>query len=311
MFRTSSRGPRGFTLVELLVVIAIIGVLIALLLPAVQQAREAARRMQCSNNLKQIGLALHNYHDTFQSFPPSAVKEKLQDGSGNDQALVWSGFLLPQIEQGVLWDQITGMGFALNWEDDGVNEQVLRTRLTAYECPSSPDVNEIWNDGEATDRRRGSYGTVVSGTVGYNIAERTANGENKHYLDDGGYNHARHNGAFPMQNHTTSFRDIVDGTTNTFFIGERYRNRVSMRNYIYVGTPTGQDEHARWAGSTGIQLNSLDTGAVGFAGFHSPHPGGAQFLLGDGATRFVSENIDRYIFACYGTRAGGETAQLP
>ncbi len=307
---------RGFTLVELLVVIAIIGVLVALLLPAVQQAREAARRMQCSNNLKQMGIALHNYHDTHGAFPPACVKEKIGDGSGNEQALLWSGLILPQIEQGALADQIQGKGFQLNWVDGGQNEQVLRVKLPAYECPSSPDSSELWTDEisgdqRITERPRGSYGAVVTGTVGYNIDQREVNGENKHHMDDGIPNHVRHNGAFSPQNRSTSFRDITDGTSNTLMIGERYRNKISNRNYNYVGAVKSQDEHARFAGSTGIQLNSLDQGVQGFAGFHSGHPGGALFVLGDGATRFVTENIDRYIYAAYGTRNGGESAQLP
>ncbi len=302
---------RAFTLVELLVVIAIIGVLVALLLPAVQAAREAARRMQCSNNLKQMGLAIHNYHDTNGSFPPSAIKGKVGDGSGSAQALVWGGSILPYIEQRNMFDQIQGKGFAINWADDGVNEQILRTKLPAYQCPSSPDSSQPWDDGGATGRHRASYGCVVSGTVGYTISSKATNGESKHHMDDGGQLHARHNGPFLMQNLTTTFGDITDGSSNTLFIGERYRNKATNRNYIAIGTPSGQDEHARWAGSTGIQLNTLDTGTQGFAGFHSAHSGGAQFALGDGSVRLLSENIDRYVYACLGTRSGAEPVQLP
>jgi prepilin-type N-terminal cleavage/methylation domain-containing protein len=314
---TFHKARIGFTLVELLVVIAIIGVLVALLLPAVQQAREAARRMQCSNNLKQIGLALHNYHDTHNAFPPSVIKEMLQDAGGNQNSLVWSGLILPQIEQNALWDQIQGKGFGLIWNDGGVNQLVLQTRLTAFECPSSPDSSEPWTDEGIANRPRGNYGCVLSGTVGYNAAppmnnaHGTPNSENKHHMDDGGMAHPRHNGPFMMQNRSTRFADIVDGTSNTAFIGERYRRRIGNRNYIYIGTPRGQDEHARWGGSTGIQLNSLDQGTTGFAGFHSAHPGGALFALGDGSTRFLPENMDRFIMAAAGTRNGGESVQLP
>ncbi len=308
----SMQHKRGFTLVELLVVIAIIGVLIALLLPAVQQAREAARRMQCSNNLKQLGIALHNYHDTFLKFPPAAIKEMQQDTSGqSQQAMVWSGFVLPQIEQGALYDQITGMGFGIVWDDDANNEDVLRVRLDAFECPSSPDTGQVFDDGNVTDRPRGSYGVVVSGTVGYTISSNSTNGESKHHMDDGGVGHSRHNGPFYYQNVSTNFRDITDGTSNTLFVGERYSDKISNRAHIYVGTANGQDSHCKWGGSTGIQLNTLDSGSAGMAGFHSAHPGGALFLLGDGATRFVSENIDRLTYASMGTRNGGEVAQLP
>ncbi len=309
--RKASVPKRAFTLVELLVVIAIIGVLVALLLPAVQAAREAARRMQCGNNLKQVGLALHNYHDTFLAFPPAAVKEKFDDGSGSAQALVWSGSILPFIEQKNMFDSIVGMGFGINWADDGTNELILRTKMPAYQCPSSPDSNQPWDDGNATARHRASYGCVTTGTVGYDIANRTTNGEVKHHMDDGKNEHSRWNGPFRMQNLTTTFADITDGASNTLFIGERYRNKATNRNFIYIGTPHGQDEHARWSGSTGIQLNSLDTGTAGFAGFHSAHPGGAQFALGDGSVKMLNENIDRYIYACLGTRNGGEAVQIP
>jgi len=110
---TDRKRRSAFTLVELLVVIAIIGILIALLLPAVQAAREAARRSQCSNNLKQIALALHNYHDSHKVFPPSCIKELPQDGSGSPQALLWSGSILPFVEQKAIFDQIVGLGFGI------------------------------------------------------------------------------------------------------------------------------------------------------------------------------------------------------
>ena len=126
---------------ELLVVIAIIGILVALLLPAIQAAREAARRTQCTNNVKQLGIAFHNYHDTHKTLPPGSISVFIRDGqwaggatSGSD-ATLWSGFLLPFAKQGAMYDQIVGMGWAVNWDDDGPNETLLETRLPMYQCP--------------------------------------------------------------------------------------------------------------------------------------------------------------------------------
>lgn len=308
--RLLPQDRRGFTLVELLVVIAIIGVLIALLLPAVQQAREAARRMQCSNNLKQMALAMHNYHDTHSAFPPAVIKELIQDTSGSQQSTVWSAFILPQIEQSAMYDQIVGMGFGIIWNDDGTNEQLLRVRLDAYECPSSPDTGLLFDDDQVTQRPRGSYGVVLTGTVGYTISSNTTNGESKHHMDDDA-NNSRHNGPFFWQNVSSRFRDMVDGTSNTLMIGERYHDEAPKRKHIYIGTSTGQDSHCKWGGSTGIQLNTLDINEQGMAGFHSAHPGGALFSCVDGSTHFVSENIDRLIYASLGTRKGKEAVQLP
>jgi prepilin-type N-terminal cleavage/methylation domain-containing protein len=315
MKHASSRS-RGFTLVELLVVIAIIGILIALLLPAVQAAREAARRAQCSNNLKQLGLGMHNYHDTYRVFPPSAVV------LGSGQALTWSGFLLPYIEQGNLWDNIQGMGDTLDWTNatagaNGMsNVQILQTQLPAFQCPSSPDSTQTWTDSGVANRYRASYGVVVTGRVGwtYSAAGGASNGENSHYLDDD-VNNVRWNGPFFMKNKSYSFADMTDGSSNTLFVGERYRNNVSSRNFVYIGTPSTVDMFGRWSGSTGIQLNYIYTGTdtdyVGRAGFHSAHPGGAQFLAGDGSTHFITENINRNLYSALGSRSGGEPVQIP
>ncbi|MEX1041068.1 MAG: DUF1559 domain-containing protein [Pirellulaceae bacterium] len=312
------KARNGFTLVELLVVIAIIGVLVALLLPAVQQAREAARRMQCSNNLKQMGLALHNYHDTHRAFPPAAIRGT---ASGIEDALVWSGMILPQIEQNALWNQIQGKGFGLIWADAGTNQLALQTRITAFECPSAPDSSNLWtDDGGITNRPRGNYGCVVSGTAGFN--EPSALMEAAHGpMEDNdavygldlstGPTLARFNGAFKMLNDSTRFADLSDGTSNTLMIGERYRRNITIRNFIYIGTPISVGLHPSWSGSTGVELNSRNEGDRGFAGFHSAHPGGALFTLGDGSSRFVAETVDRFIFASAGTRNGGELGQLP
>jgi len=291
---------RAFTLVELLVVIAIIGILIALLLPAVQAAREAARRAQCTNNLKQIGIGLHNYHDSFKVFPPNIIRGGNQD-TDPSQGTVWSGFILPYIEQKPLWDRITGHGFYINWADDGANEEVARTKVAVYQCPSATEINETWNEatrdssGTITNRYRANNGVVITGSVGIDRSLYITGGyngasEHNSYLDDGGNTHTRFDGPFPMQNLCYSFASIIDGSSNTLFVGERTRKTTSdSRNYIYIGTANACNSYGKFCGSTGVQINSSDTGSIGWAGFSSRHPGGALFLAGDGSSHFISE----------------------
>ncbi|OYW13961.1 MAG: hypothetical protein B7Z55_16195, partial [Planctomycetales bacterium 12-60-4] len=136
---------RGFTLIELLVVIAIIAILIALLLPAVQQAREAARRSQCVNNLKQLGLAIHNYHDNFNAFPPGwiGVTNRTPDTEGNS-GFAWGAHLLPQLDQSPLYGRLN---FNRECYDPAFNAVAMSTVLPAFRCPSDPS-QDTWMIGE-------------------------------------------------------------------------------------------------------------------------------------------------------------------
>lgn len=261
---------RGFTLIELLVVIAIIAILIALLLPAVQQAREAARRTQCKNNLKQLGLAMHNYHDTYKMFPY---------GLWDDDSYGWGTFLLPYLDQANVYSEIDfdyhkgealPGGLAADFEIGGVGE----VSLAAYICPTSP-VPARYNGTEpAKTDYLASTGTDDNGMF-MRVVEMIAN----------------------QQKAATRIRDFKDGTSNTFAIGEAAWNSqkdpLSPTAYQYVA-----DDQGYWAGAIGEDEqhlrktdNLLNVGDDDDS-FGSYHTGGAQFLFADGHVSLISENID-------------------
>lgn len=301
---------RGFTLIELLVVIAIIAILIALLLPAVQQAREAARRTQCKNNLKQLGLAMHNYHDTYNVFP-----------YGFDaRETLWSAMILPQIEQGnlfatLIWQE-SGPG---NWDANGSpNEKACATLVPPFMCPSMP-LGPRTNQGipgRMPVSYRASAGAMISSDdastrpAGFNTAAFKAL-ENRDL--DGIF--------FGCSN--IKMRDIIDGTSNTIMIGESrtstYSKDGQQMDYWQFGSPqtgnwnlggAGGTEYSEGLGSAVVRPNAmLDptiNGVLMEMAFGSYHVGGAQFTLGDGSVRFISENIDLNLYRSLGTRAGGE-----
>jgi prepilin-type N-terminal cleavage/methylation domain-containing protein len=307
---------RAFTLVELLVVIAIIGILIALLLPAVQAAREAARRSQCTNNIKQQLLGLQNYNSTFGVLPMGCMEEMVGDQTGGPSSamVLWSGYILPFSEQQALYNKIVGIGFGINWSVN-TNPEVLTTKLPMYSCPSSPEVDlKTWTDSatnpvsiSVSNRPFSSYGAVKSGFVGY---LQPTYGNNQ--LDDNGILGTQMDGSF-LQNTALKVGHITDGMSNTIGLGERrqHPNNTTTWYYAYIGVVNGQNYHAKWCGSTGIEINSIDTGTHGYAGFGSKHPAGAMFGLLDGSTKFISENVDAYVLRAYGTRAGNEKVELP
>ena len=286
---------RAFTLVELLVVIAIIGVLIALLLPAVQQAREAARRMQCTNHLKQLGLALHNYHDVNNSFPPAGEQEHAKLGL--------FGRLLPYIEQQALYDNIRYDG---NWE---TNLPLAETRIDGFLCPSGPHImSKATAPNEANAYTTHYFGNP--GPLGRNPVTNTDYGRDT--ANEGSYGNLANEGIFHLGK--VSFRDITDGTTNTIGLGEiSYTNFRNYRAWIrgtyqvsavaYINT-----KNHRWpinSFNDGTQSISLNDG-----GYGSHHPGGANFSLMDGSVRFITETIDMDAYRAAASRSGGEVSDL-
>lgn len=329
--RPIHRIKRGFTLIELLVVIAIIAILIALLLPAVQQAREAARRTQCKNNLKQLALAVHNYHDTANTFPFGYYLVPPFTNFRNAFTMI-----LPYIEQNTLYSSLdhnvpmmngpTGYNAAAQAQ----NVALAATVIPAFLCASSPGptvddylypangfgagvppVNCTWKGGR-TDY--GGTTGVLSSTNGFGwLAYNGSPGGDRHGL----FRAAGINGS------TTRMRDVLDGTSNTFMFGERTGGvKIYYKNNVATGIPAviAQTNGGNWADALAFE-HWIDgtlydgTGARGPCamctnlrgrGYHSFHTGGCQFAMADGSVRFVNENVAQSTFAALITIQKGE-----
>lgn len=332
------RRRPGFTLIELLVVIAVIGVLVALLLPAVQQAREAARRTQCRNHLKQFGLALHNYESTHSVFPPGSVVSA-------DQSTVYANansLLFPYLDQAALGNLINP---DLPWYLH--SPSVAKTVVPVFLCPSNskPEIREV---------------PIFSGfslPVGSTFATTD-------YLYCRGVGDSfcfaplpASEAGFFSSNRVLRFRDITDGTSNTFAMGEgaggdrwplcrgggcttKFTSSLSAvhpaSNMWLTGgvgaqflVDMGGVFSSVW-GCTADRLNknpvtdsfidltqptnctaSFNGGPHTVSGFRSDHPGGAMFLYGDGSVRFISQNIDFTLYRCLSTIGGQEVIDAP
>ncbi len=290
MHYTRQRIPkRGFTLIELLVVIAIIAILISLLLPAVQQAREAARRTQCKNNLKQIGIALHNYHDVYKSLPMGA----------NSQIYGPLVAILPHLDQANLQNLYNFDEYYTHAD----NLNAINTMLSVYLCPSMvlprevPDV--VCNEPGAPS----SYGLSTGTTSG---TPNPADGMFPGY--DGFANPQPHR-----------FRDVKDGLTNTIMAGE-FNYQLEDYNWSNFSCSDKAGE-TRWGGHRwgpgypGVSLGNTSGDfnvnlSANRSTWRSDHVGGAHFLLGDGAVRFFSNNTDAATLDDHATRDGGEVSSL-
>lgn len=292
---------RGFTLIELLVVIAIIAILVALLLPAVQQAREAARRTACKNNMRQIGLAMHNYHESFSAFPPGyiGVTQRRQDPEG-ESGFGWATMILPQLEQAPLYD-ILDFSQAM---DVAPNRPELKRFLPVFNCPSDPKPDEF--DVEDRNGMRVAMGTSnYMGVFGSIELHGCENPPGTPPVTSGGQ--CRGDGAL-YHNSRTRFRDFIDGSSSTFLIGERTTYVGPAWDGEFFGTWSGalpevEESAARILGHAGHPPNEGED----IEDFGSFHPGGALFVLGDGHIAFISEVIDEGIFHALATMAGGET----
>lgn len=287
---THRKMKRGFTLIELLVVIAIIAVLVALLLPAVQQAREAARRSTCKNNMKQLGLAFHNYHDTFTMFPPASSADGVGNNMDRTDAWGWSLRLLPYLDQAPLYNQI-GIGTPSRVPRDPANmtntmdyltanngtiEKLFTTTIPVFLCPSA--------NGDTVNKYQNNLGTMMY-AINVNI------------------------GVYPNgAPYTRAIADILDGTSNTVLAGEKVlqdapfvsigmawasyracRSRISIVGpHAEMNTPFDGSHDA----ANLCYIENSPTGNATRIAVASPHVGGAHLLLADGGVRFVSENIE-------------------
>ena len=298
----SIRSRRGFTLIELLVVIAIIAILIALLLPAVQQAREAARRTQCRNNLKQIGLALHNYHDVSNTLPPGwiAVDNQGRHAAHDGQSGVgWGAMILPYMEQKNAYELFDSRFSII----DPVNAAFLRVQMPAYKCPSDPqpDTFQINEEGTSAVLAELPIANYV-GSFGTEELDGCENAPGNLPVMANGQ--CRGDGVF-YHNSKVRFRDITDGTSNTFLTGERKTVPTLDWYSSWPGmVPEGEEAFQRVCGAADHTPNHPNNH---FDDFSSPHTGGSQFCLGDGSVRFISENIDGGVYRGLATIQGGET----
>ncbi len=300
----STNRKSAFTLIELLVVIAIIAILIALLLPAVQQAREAARRSQCKNNLKQLGLALHNYHDTHKTFPPGAFTEQLGTGptyteTGN--GLSFHVMILPFLEQTALYEKINKNVIVWNGATPsgvaGGNGNYGKQVIPAFLCPSA---SEFMYGADVAAHYLGVMGPAGSNTTVLN----QATGQPYRWVsapDWGGY---AQEGVL-LRGLNKKMRDVSDGTSNTIIIGESSMD--SDKDHLRCWIRGGQVNYSA-VSTKNLQMALNKKGAPLFnnKAFSSNHYGGVHFMMVDGSVDMLSENIDTNVIRALSSRAGTE-----
>lgn len=330
--RQNTPQRKGFTLIELLVVIAIIAILVALLLPAVQQAREAARRSSCKNNLKQLGLAFHNYHDVHNVFPYASTFTDAEAAHPPTAHLTasarscWFQMILPFIEQAPLYDQFD-FNFSPNDSASGNRALIDSKFFSSATCPSNPlagggkraDGNNFWDCSVPTQECM----YRPSGGPAHNGQNATHDCLNRAFCNkptggvNGGWtrphkNNAQVRGMFARGVTKFAFKDISDGTSNTILLGEHKAHFNPAGSIWAMNIPESQ-YHVK-INSSFLRALELAYGAgsgttvswPSATGHGSYHDGGAQFVLGDGSVRFISENVDYETYCNLGDRIDGQ-----
>ncbi len=313
-----TRDRRGFTLIELLVVIAIIAVLIALLLPAVQQAREAARRSQCKNNLKQIGLALHNYHESNGTFPMSYSIDGFFDTTTRGRS--WIIGILPYLDSSPLYNTIDMSAPMAAVTTDplptpySANTTAAKTIIATFLCPSDPTGGDgrldnrfnitrqdIWgvNNYKSVCGNNWAWGTF---THTHPTGRNAGNSDGLDFANGWMGRNRRANGPW-----ITRIRDVSDGTTNTLFVGEALPGRCSHTSWYFFNhtTATCAVPLNYYSKNTAI---TPDDWPHNYS-FASQHTGGGHFTLGDGSVKFISENIDLNLYRNAASIDGAEFQQ--
>ncbi len=309
--RSARREHSAFTLIELLVVIAVLGVLVALLLPAVQAAREAARRIQCANNLKQVGLGFHSYHSTFQKFPVGGAGVASATNASIRQMWrpSWGTSLLPFIEQSALYDTLDMDVPYLDAVNRAGGAEIVRT----YLCSSAPKSTMLRPNGD-TPTSSVRYGRT---DYGGNYGERGLRCPPPHqcqnnYSDIGITDGVGRGALLFGKDGQLAMKSFLDGTSSTIMIGEAPEGLHS----IWIGHKNLFDQSApisahvvpgtQWQ-SCAPFLKSVEGNFCDFGQeFHSYHPGGSMFLMVDGSTHFITEQLDLKIFSALLSRRGGE-----
>jgi prepilin-type N-terminal cleavage/methylation domain-containing protein/prepilin-type processing-associated H-X9-DG protein len=294
------RRRPGFTLIELLVVIAIIAVLIGLLLPAVQKVREAAARTQSQNNLKQIGLGLHNYHAAFERFPPGYTSRAVTlDGDGLGPGWGWGAYLLPYLEQENLYRQIDLTRDIADPVHAQARVTSLKVFLSPADSPPGPTFTAVAEGGTPICEVAFANYVAVGGTFEVSGFPDTNTG-------------------VLLRNSRHRVGDITDGTSNTLLVTERESRRSPMTTWVGAVTnsvnpplnPAYEDE-----GPPTLVLTNTGEAAEGrtpnnplghVEDASSRHTGGVNALFGDGSVRFLRNSIDPVVWEAIGTRAGGE-----
>lgn len=318
MNRSSAQSPAAFTLVELLVVIAIIGILVALLLPAVQSAREAARRITCQNHMKQLGLALLNYESSRQRFPAGLVPRS--DGTlpadiMDQPAFGWQVALLPQVEESQVYDfiKLVSVGFTEPrwWDPNDFDRDAAEKVLSLFICPSDPMSNRNPKRNFFGNHGKSNYVAVVGPRldkeikeitnlqdIGWEQSEAVSSAEERLTLKWPGV-------MYP--NSATEIREITDGTSKTFIFGERDGERGASTwcgtdRYSWMNTQLGCASSVPQ-----YTLNAITTDdATTWSAFGSVHPGGAYFARVDGSVGFINDSIDGKLYENLANKSDGE-----